>query len=322
MADAGRASCTRSLAHGQREARVEDPARVQRRRRVVDDRQGRDRRQARRVGGGHEELADAAVGDAHHADLVVQHPRLACDGLDHVVAVEALQRLEVVERAARAARAAHVDVDDRVAQQRRNLRDRALAAVGVGVAVARVLDQRGERPGAAGRGQVDVDGQLRAVAHGQVAVAVGRDLLAVHRGAQRRRPAREHREGGRPPGRGARAAAHAVARARRDVAEHRAAQAAGPLRGDLAAAAVQESQPRARRRARDLDLLDAAAHGERRRAGDAGAHGQRRRQDDHEHTERAPERWERCGRRRHGATLSRGAPARWGLRLKAAMDGL
>ena len=74
-------------------------------------------------------------------DLVVQHPRLAGDGLDHVVAVEALQRLEEVERAAGAAGAAHVDVDDREAEQVGDRADRALAAARVGVAVARVLDQ-------------------------------------------------------------------------------------------------------------------------------------------------------------------------------------
>jgi hypothetical protein len=37
-----------------------------------------------------EELADPAVGDAHHADLLMQDPRLPGDRLDHVVPVEIL----------------------------------------------------------------------------------------------------------------------------------------------------------------------------------------------------------------------------------------
>ena len=92
---------------------LSDAARIERRLHLVDHGEGRDRGQARRASLAGEELADAAVGDAHHPDLVVGDPRLPGDRLDDVVAVEVLQRLEEVERAARAARAAHVDVDDR-----------------------------------------------------------------------------------------------------------------------------------------------------------------------------------------------------------------
>ena len=45
----------------EREAGIEDPARVQGRLRSVDHRQRRDRREAGRPGLGREELADAAV---------------------------------------------------------------------------------------------------------------------------------------------------------------------------------------------------------------------------------------------------------------------
>ena len=113
-------------AHWQREALVEDAARGEHAAHgVVVDRQRRDRRQAGRLGRGDEDLGDARVGQADHADLVVLHPVLRGDRLDDVVAVEQLQRLEEVVGAARAARAADVDRHDRVAQgagdQRRRL---------------------------------------------------------------------------------------------------------------------------------------------------------------------------------------------------------
>ena len=79
-----------------------------------------------------------------------------------VVAVEALQRLEEVERAARAAGAAHVDVDDREAHQVGEDRDAALRAGRVGVAVARVLDQRRRR---AGRDLREADADREGVRH-------------------------------------------------------------------------------------------------------------------------------------------------------------
>ena len=127
------------------EAGVEQPARVERGRGVVDHRERRDRGEVGRPGGADEELADPAVGDAGHPDPVVQHPGLAGDGLHDVVAVEALQPLEVVEGAAGAAGAAHVHVDDGVAEQVEDLADAALGPGRVGVAVARVLDQRSGR---------------------------------------------------------------------------------------------------------------------------------------------------------------------------------
>ena len=188
------------------EAGVEDAARVERRRRGVEDRERRDGRERRRLERSGEELADPAVGDAHHPDLVVLHPRLAGDRLDDVVAVEALQRLEEVEGAARATGAAHVDVDDREAHEVREDGDAALRSVRLGVPVARVLDQRRVRRrvrGAAGDGeargkpgearrarrQVHVDGELRPVAGREVPVA------AAPRSTGRRRPGSTARPG-------------------------------------------------------------------------------------------------------------------------------
>ena len=170
------------------------PPGIERRRRGVEDRQRRDGREAAAGWScGREQLADPAVGDAHHPDLVVPHPRLAGDRLDHVVAVEALQRLEEVEGATRAAGAAHVHVDDREAHQVREDRDAAGRSGRVGVPVARVLDQRRVRrqrnagPLGIGRARreaglarrarrrVHVDGELRAVTGGEVRVAVARE---------------------------------------------------------------------------------------------------------------------------------------------------
>ncbi len=128
-----------------RETGVEDPARIQRGLGVVDHRQGRDRGQAGGIGLGGEQLADPAIGDAHHPHLVMQHPRLARDRLDHVVAVEVLERLEEVVGAAGAAGAAHVDVDDRKPHQVGDDRDPVLGTGRVGVSVAGVLDQRRPR---------------------------------------------------------------------------------------------------------------------------------------------------------------------------------
>ena len=95
-------------------------------------------------------------------DPVVQHPGLAGDGLDHVVAVEALQRLEVVIRAARAAGAAHVDVDDREPEQ---VGDRAIRSA---ARPDRRSRSRSTRPasgtGPEPAGQAHVDRQPGAVA--------------------------------------------------------------------------------------------------------------------------------------------------------------
>jgi hypothetical protein len=215
----------------QGEPGVEDPARVERRRGRVDHRERRDRRQARRPARRDEELADPAVGEARHPDLAVLHPRLARDRLDHVVAVEPLERLEVVECAAGAARAPHVHVDDRVAQQVEQLRDRALPARRVRVAVAGVLDDG--RVGRRAGGEPHVDRELRAVARRQVAVSARRDPLPVALRARWRGAVRQHAH---PPG-GRRAAPDPVAAAGRDAAEHDAAEPAGPLgAGDPAVA--------------------------------------------------------------------------------------
>jgi hypothetical protein len=107
----------------------------------------------------------------------MQGPALAGHGLDDVVAVERLVGLEVVERAARAARAAHVHVNDGEADQVADDGDAALGARRTGVPVARVLDHCGigalvDRPG-----QPDVDRELRAVARGQVLVALPQRLV-------------------------------------------------------------------------------------------------------------------------------------------------
>ena len=177
------------------EAGVKDAARVQRCCGRVDRRQRRDRLERRRVGLGGEQLADRPVGDPDHSDLVVEHPRLVGDGLDHVVAVEVLERLEEVVGAARAAGAAHAHVDDREPHRVQQRRDPVHRTAGVGVPVARVLDHgrvRGRVGGQAGRKRERQAGDARdlgrrphgqrelgAVARGQVLVAVVIDCLVV-----------------------------------------------------------------------------------------------------------------------------------------------
>ncbi len=221
----------------EREPGVEDAARIQRRLGVVDHRQRRDRGQVRRLGGGGEELADPAVGDPHHPDLIVQGPGLVRDRLDDVIAVEALQRLEEIEGAARAAGAAHIDVDDREAHQVREDRDPALRPGRIGVPIARVLDQRRRRPTRQrrqfdpGEGvrhvlrRVDVNRQLGPVAGRQVAVPARGDRLAVDAGAGRRRLRRQDLE--RRRFRAVSRQADGVAAARGDVAEEDAAEFVG-----------------------------------------------------------------------------------------------
>jgi hypothetical protein len=121
-------------------------------------------------------------------------------------------------------------------------------------------------------GQVHVDREPGAVARRQVAVAVGRDALAVELGA--RRSAAVRQDGDRA------GAVDAVAGARRDVAEEGGAKRAGPLGRDAAAGAVGERQALMWPRAADLDLLDAAAdlqrggrRGGRKQAGERGENG-------------------------------------------------
>ena len=266
-----------------REAGVEDAAGIERRLGGVDQRERCDRGQRGRVGLGGEELADAAVGDAHHSHLAELDPGLARHGLDHVVAVQALQRLEEVERAARAAGAAHVHVDDRHAHHVAQDRDAALRPGRVGVAVAPVLDQGRRRAGrdlrqrnAGARGvrhvlgRMHVEGQLGAVARGQIAVAAGGDRLVVDLRARGRRPRGEHRQ--RPRLRSPGGKPDAIADPRLHVAEHEAALRVGSLRGDLPAGAIEQRHLRARRQVGHVDLLDAAVRAERRLGHTRSAH--------------------------------------------------
>ena len=265
------------LGPGDRKPRVQDAARIESRLRGIEHRERRDRGQARRVGLGGEQLADPAVGDSHHPDLVMESPRLARDRLDHVVPVEALQRLEEVEGATRAAGAAHVDVDHREAHQVGEDGDPALRTGRVRVPVARVLDQgrsgpRGERRQLhAGQHlrhvlrRMHVHGQLGAVAGGHIAVAAGGDGLVVDGGARRSRLSREHGQRARClPARGG---THAVAGSRRHAAEQDAPQRVGLPGGDGLAGAVQQRHLRARSDTGHVDLLHAAARGERGRGG-------------------------------------------------------
>ena len=191
-----------------------------------------------------EHLADAAVGDTHHADPVAEHPWLVCDRLDHVVTVEVLQWLEEVVGAARAARPAHVHVDDSEAHQVREDGDAVDRPGWVRVPISRVLDQRRVRRKIVGslrkrsagrqagltRGtgwRVHVDGEPRPVAGGEVGVAAVRDRLAVHARIPRRGGVVVHHERcGLVPG----CVSHDVARARRHIAEQQAAERVGVLR--------------------------------------------------------------------------------------------
>lgn len=151
---------------------------------VVEDRQRSDAGQARGPGGGDEQLGVAGVGEPDHADVVVQDPRLAGDGLDHVVAICALGGAEEVEDAAGAARAPDVDPDGGEPQQVGDRGPRG-GAVGVGGAVPAVLDHGGPGPGAE---QVlvrraDEHRERDAVADPQVAEA-RLELLVVERGVR------------------------------------------------------------------------------------------------------------------------------------------
>ena len=253
--------------HG--EAGVEHAAGIERGLGRVDQRDRGDRGQAGRVGLRGEELADPAVGDPHHPDLVVQRPRLAGNRLDHVVAVQALEWLEEVERTARAPRAAHVHVDHGEAHQVADDRDPALRPVGVRVAVAAVLDQHRRRALRHRRQQgadrqslghvlrgMDVVGELGAIARGQVAVAAGRDLLVVDVGTRRRRPRREHLQRTRPLASAANP--DPVARPWLDLPEQDRPLRVRPLGPDRAAALVEEEVLHARLQAGRVHLLHTA----------------------------------------------------------------
>ena len=130
------------LRPGHREACVEDAAREQRRRRRIDGRQRRDRLEGGRIELRYEQLADRAVGDAHHPDLVVQDPRLVGNGLYDVIPVEILQRLEEVERPTRATGATHVDVDHGESHEICENSDPILRSGGIRVPIARIFDKR------------------------------------------------------------------------------------------------------------------------------------------------------------------------------------
>ena len=153
-----------------REAGVQQAAGVQRgAERVVEHAERSDGGQARGNGGGDEQLADAGVRDAHHADLVVECPRLGGDRFDDVVAVEALHRLEEAERAAAAAGATHVHAHVGEAEGGVDLGE--VGAAGVARLVAAVLDDRGVRALVGGAGQDDVGAERGAVTGGDVAEA-------------------------------------------------------------------------------------------------------------------------------------------------------
>ena len=119
------------------------PPGIERRRGLVDHRERRDRRQAGRPGGGDEQLADPAVGHADHPDLVVHGPRAGGRR-------SRSRRSRRGPGAARRSRRRRPSSRCR-ACSRRPRRSRGscaiwlieLSAAGrVGVAVARVLDQR------------------------------------------------------------------------------------------------------------------------------------------------------------------------------------
>ncbi len=250
---------------------------------------GGDRREARRVGARHEELRDAGVREAGHADLVVEHPGLRRDGLDDVVAVEELKLLEVVVRAAGAARAAHVHAHGRVAHDGGDLRARVVGRVadrgdaraeegvsldgpaGLRGVVARVVDDGGVGALVGRAGHRDVGGELRPVAGRDVVVALHDLLPAVE--ALRREAVRDahHAHGplgatGGEAGRG-----HLVAFAGGQLAEDEAPERIGLARLHERAARVPHLDGHAGRRLPDVNLLDAPAHLEARRQGRCAA---------------------------------------------------
>ena len=144
---------------------------------------GSDGGQARWPGLRHEQLGDARVGQAHHADLVVHDPVLGGHRLDHVVAVGHLGRLEVGQLAARAGAAPDVHPDGGEAVGVGEGRAR-LGRVRVGRVIARVLHDGRIRPtlGRARqrvRGEPHHRGQRHAVAHLDVVQALLEGLAVV-----------------------------------------------------------------------------------------------------------------------------------------------
>ena len=191
-----------------------------------------------------EQLADPAVRDTHHADLVVEHPGLVRDRFDDVVSIEVLQGLEEVECSTRAAHPAHADVDDGEAHEIGEDGDAALGSGRIGIRVARVLDERrirreevgpvrqlgvGRQAGFArgARGRVHGEGELRPVARGEVLVAAGRDGLLVDARIPRRRRLVVDDE--RPGLHAIGVSAHAVPETGLNVAEQHPAERGGLL---------------------------------------------------------------------------------------------
>ena len=306
-----------------REARVQDAARVERRRRGVDHRQRRDRREVRRLLLCREQLADPAVGDAEHAHLVAEHPRLVCDRLDHVVAIEVLHVFKEVKGAARAAGSPHVHVDYGEAHQVGKHRDAVFRTRRVRVPVARVLDDRRVGSRVARRRhpryrkrrkmkarrdawlacrtarRVHVDRQFCAVACLQVRVAVVGDRLVVDARVPRCRRIGVNRDrfGGFPCG----GDADLVVLAWLHFPEQHASKRVRVLRGD-GRVLFQQRHLGVRRQAGRVHLFGAALRGEGRRA-------RRRHQPENKHCER------------RGQTDPRAAPARRSCGQPASLTG-
>ena len=240
------------------ESGVEDAARIQGRPvAVVEHRQRRDRVETRWLRCGDEQLGDAGIRDADHSDLVVEHPRLGCDGFDRVVPVEALDGLEEAVRATAAARSAHVDPDVGEAHRRVDLGQ--LGTVGIAGLVAAVLDDRRVRALVRGSGENHVGAQCCAISGGDVAEpALGELRLAgveVGRGIDGR-----IRDRDRVADCGA--AADGVPVAGFELAEQQRALLVDGALGYLGAGALH-SKGLARRVAEDRDLFGARLDGER-----------------------------------------------------------
>ena len=156
-------------------------------------------------------------------------PRLGGDGLDHVVAVEALDRLEVQERPARAAGAAHVDAD--VGEAERVVESARTGCCRAGSGRSRSTRRR-SGTGPVPDGKRDVGRQGGAVAGGEVAEPLVERLAVVEA------PGRARGRRSRPPSTGLTrgpGAAHGVG-------------AGVELAPDQAAAARRRCRSRRRRR--------------------------------------------------------------------------
>ena len=246
-----------------RESTVEDPAGVPDAGvGLVDYRHRADGGQVGRLGGGHEELGDAGVGDPDHPDLAIGHPVLSGDGLDGVVAVGHLGTLEERQGPARAAGTPQVHPYGGVAQGIGQLQLGGWAG-GVGRRVARHGDHGGIR--AVGgdvvaweRREADHGGQGRAVPHLEVVDALDQ-FLALEQGGRGRLVAGQDVDRLADLEVGALAGHHAVTLTGRHPTEgqqslvvDRARGGPGPEGGEpgLDGLPVAVDQPRARSRAR------------------------------------------------------------------------